>query len=283
MGSLSSNEILMRFHKRECLKRAKDLVAQQNDAILRYACLELRFCIEAIAYEKLQTYSSRLPAAVLETWQPPQALRALLEFEPLADQDFTLTFCVEDESGQPTGAWRSLGTHKTFRLSWLKKTYNALGNHLHVPTPLQAAQHGSRKTNVQKLVTETINTLDPIIETTVDCSIASVVEFPCTQCSSIVIRNREGLERDLRATCLNPNCRAEYQATKDGDNGAFQFTLNASSFACCACEHPIMLETRKLEIGLLFTCPNCKAKHQVAKRQWGYGLVTQPEQSPQSK
>jgi hypothetical protein len=125
----------MHFNKRSCLDRAKTLFTQRTEAALRYACLELRCCIESIAYEKLQTYAKRLPAAVLETWQPPQAFKALLEFEPLADQDFTLRFCEENAAGQPTGAWKSLGTHKTFQLSWLRKMYNALGNHLHVPTP----------------------------------------------------------------------------------------------------------------------------------------------------
>ena len=87
------------FDKRSCLKRANDMLSTNDDSLLRYACLELRFCLEDIAYRKLSTYAKRLPDEVLKTWQPPQAFRALLEFEPYADQTTTIRICEETSRG----------------------------------------------------------------------------------------------------------------------------------------------------------------------------------------
>jgi hypothetical protein len=50
------------YDKWSCLERARNLLSVAGDDSLRYACLELRFCIEAITYEKLDTYSSYVPA-----------------------------------------------------------------------------------------------------------------------------------------------------------------------------------------------------------------------------
>lgn len=113
----------MKFHKESCLNRAKKLLEDKDDSDLRYVCLELRFCIESITYEKLKTYIKRLPFSVIEKWQPPQAMKALRELEPLADEDFELFISPESSPGVPTGEWVCLGHHKTFKLSWLRKTY----------------------------------------------------------------------------------------------------------------------------------------------------------------
>ena len=270
-----SRTTTMHFHKRECLNRAKLLFSQQEEAALRYACLELRGCIESIAYEKLQTYMKRLPAAILETWQPPQIFKALQEFEPSAVQDFSLRICAEDSSGQPTGEWKSLGEHKTFRLAWLRKTYNSLGNHLHVPLPpisRAPAKLDARKADLRKLVEETIRTLEPIAETTMDCSIAEVIEFECSECKSFIVRSREGLDRDRSVTCLNPNCRAEYDARKNDNESTFEFVWRATTFFCRSCENPIPVGNQKLKIGYVFKCLKCNSTHQILQRQWGYAL-----------
>lgn len=96
----------MEFNKENCLNRARKLLENEDDTILRYVCLELRFCIESITYEKLKTYIKRLPFSIIEKWQPPQAIKALRELEPLADEDFELFIFPESSSGVPH--WRRL-------------------------------------------------------------------------------------------------------------------------------------------------------------------------------
>jgi hypothetical protein len=68
MGAALTNE-----DKRSFLRRAKALLDAGNDADLHYAALDLRLCIEAITYGKLQSFTEHLPPSMLQrTWQPPQ-------------------------------------------------------------------------------------------------------------------------------------------------------------------------------------------------------------------
>ena len=184
------------FDKRACLTRAEHLLEKNDDDLLRYACLELRFCLEAIAYDKLRTYAKRLPEAILRTWQPPQAIRALLEFEPLADQDFTLRISPESELGVPTGEWVNLGTHRTLRLSWLRKSYNKLGHYLHVPMP--GAEEPANFIGPSRRELEgIIAALKPVVESAIDSSVAAVLDFECSVCHLASFTNIEAAKKQL--------------------------------------------------------------------------------------
>jgi len=117
--------------KRSCMARAQQLLAEPTAENLRYAALELRLCIEALTYEKLRAFSDMVPEAVLATWQPPQAVKALLEFEPTADRTFTLFAGVEEQPGIASKNMQYVGQHTALRLTWLRKHYHKLGSLLH--------------------------------------------------------------------------------------------------------------------------------------------------------
>jgi hypothetical protein len=105
------------LNKYDCLSRAKALMASGDAASLRYACLELRFCMEAVTYEKLRAYAPRLPPNVLSIWQPPQAVKALLELEGEADQEYRVAI-GRAGSTQPM---QVMGEHRTFATKWIAK------------------------------------------------------------------------------------------------------------------------------------------------------------------
>jgi hypothetical protein len=50
-------------------KKATELLATSDDDDLIYACLELRKCLEAYAYDMLYGYLNEAPMRVVETWQ----------------------------------------------------------------------------------------------------------------------------------------------------------------------------------------------------------------------
>ena len=265
------NENLRAFHKRACLERAKELLARNDDRVLRYVCLELRLLLEAIAYEKLRIYAVRLPEAVLNTWQPPQVIRALLEFEPRADQNFELRVARELAPGVPSGEWRTLGTHRTLRLSWLRETYNQLGSYLHVPCPGAADQPtrtGPSRGDLEQIVAE----LQVVVESTVDASLAAVLYVECSVCHGTTVANAETARKRQKVECLNPNCRAEF-FPEFGETGEVTLSLMVTPFDCLGCGRPIQVENRRLELGHEFICPECNAKHRIAAREWGYGLL----------
>jgi len=135
------------YNKRQCLDRAQNMLSKEDDSFLRYACLELRFCMEAITYEKLNAYSSYVPAKVFNKWQPAHALKVLLQFEPNADENFTMYVSPESSPGVPTGKRTNFGEHRTFKLNWLKKNYNKLGSYLHMPKNLDSLKENIKKSN----------------------------------------------------------------------------------------------------------------------------------------
>lgn len=257
------------FDKYSCLQRAKDLLDRNDDSCLRYVCLELRFCLEVITYDKLSTYANRLPASVLRKWQPPQALKALLEYEPYADQNYVLNIFRESSLGVTTDDLVLHASHSTLKLSWLRKTYNKLGSYLHMPP------HGSSEqldcSNLRKSLQNMISELEPVISCKMDTSIATTVTFECTKCNDQVIVNSKRLKHEQSATCLNPNCNAEFAAIEYRDN-EFCFTLKASTFRCLNCGEDVVIENRLLGIGYGFECNVCKETHIISDRQWGYSL-----------
>lgn len=126
----------MDFHKRACLKRARARIAEASPEALRYACLELRFCIESICYDKLRLYAKHIPPEVLSTWQPRRVVETLREYDPHANSNYTFTKWRNDQNGNPIK--RSFtGHHVALSGAVLNKHYNKLGGFLHVPTPAQ--------------------------------------------------------------------------------------------------------------------------------------------------
>jgi hypothetical protein len=71
--------------KRDHLRAAKELVQARDLPSLRYACLELRFCIEALCYDVLPHYEAELPFDAVGKWQPRKVVEALLDVDPDSD------------------------------------------------------------------------------------------------------------------------------------------------------------------------------------------------------
>ncbi len=55
------------LNKYDSLERAKKLIEDNTPTSLRYACLELRYCIESISHAKLKLYEKHLPKSDYET------------------------------------------------------------------------------------------------------------------------------------------------------------------------------------------------------------------------
>jgi hypothetical protein len=261
----------MRFDKRSCLKRAEDMLAAGDDSALRYACLELRFCMEAIVYAKLELYSGRLPKKIFSKWQPPQAMRALLAIEPHAAENFELAFSWESAPGVPEGQPVSLGQHRSINPGWLRKHYNKLGNLLHIPPPGSGSANRS-PAEIREYLQGVVAELAPVVASRIDTSLASTISFECSECGELVVCNSEGVVESRRATCLNPACEAEFFAVDD-QGGGLSFKLVASYFDCHNCNEKTPVENRKLATGLCFKCRQCGVEYKIMGRKWAYAPV----------
>lgn len=262
----------MSLDKRSCMVRAQVLLAEATPERLRYAALELRLCMEALTYEKLRAFSNIVPEEVLRTtWQPPQAVKALLEFEPSADQTFVLYAGREKEDGKPVKEMKYVGTHSSLRLRWLRKHYNKLGNLLH--SPADGDPNSQDVTTLKEYLAEVIADLqEPLRSTITGGILREVFNFACFVCGKPVIANAETVREKKKAVCLNPICKAEYFAELD-ETGQSTFQLMVTLLKCVAegCEGVAQVENRKLDVGAEFTCPKCSLRHVIVERQWGYG------------
>ncbi|MDO8502146.1 MAG: hypothetical protein Q7S20_09915 [Gemmatimonadaceae bacterium] len=232
--------------------------------------------MEVIAYEKLRLYAPRLPAAVLDKWQPPQAMRALLEFEPLATQNKRMRMARTTEDGTPLGPWIDLGEHRSFNVSWLRKAYNKLGSFLHVPSPRKAAQGiatAAAASSMRDDLLEILKEVEHVAASRSDLSLARTIEFNCAACESLIICNEDGARTTQRAICLDPLCAAEHYVEFSADGGVM-LHLIATEFDCMACKAPVPVEDRKLAIGYEFACPECREVHVISTAHWGYSLKT---------
>lgn len=261
----------MSLNKRSCMARAQSFLANPSPENLSYAALELRFCIEALTYEKLRSFSKMIPEEVLTTWQPPQAVKALLEFEPLADETFEIHIAKEDASGKPVASKSFTGKHVSLKLAWLRKHYNKIGNLLHAPAVGEVRSQSVE--TLSKYLFEVVADLkEPIESTITGGSIRNVYSFTCDVCKKPVICNVETARKKKAATCFNPQCKTEYFAEVI-DESTVSFQLKVTSFKCVSegCLGMADIENRKLEIGYEFSCPVCGVKHVIAERHWGYG------------
>lgn len=253
------------------MARAQALLAEPTSGNLRYAALELRLCIEALTYEKLRTFSNMVPEDVLRTWQPPQAVKALLEFEPRADRTFVLYAGREEEYGKPAKEMKYVGTHSSLRLGWLRKHYNKLGSLLHAPAAGDPKPQDV--TTLKEYLAEVIADLqEPLQSTIFGGTFREVFNFTCSACEKPVIANVETVLEKKKAVCLNPQCRAEHFAEVNGA-GQATFLLMVTLFECAMedCDGVAPIQNRKLDVGVEFACPKCGLKHVIADRHWGYG------------
>jgi hypothetical protein len=253
------------------LDRARRLLAVGDPVSLRYACLELRFALEDHAYYVLRSTASRIPSAVLDKWQPPQAMKLLLEYEPKALSSHTVTITPEPVDSQAKSTL--LGQYTALPLSRLNKLYNKLGSYLHLPEP------GNTGPSARSLATPShegllaiADEIQPALASTIIGSMAEVIQFACLKCDQLVVRNADSALEEKQATCLNRNCGAMHVLTFDTE-GVPTAYLDATAFECLACNAPTTVENRHLKIGLTFQCSACKARQTFLERQWGYALT----------
>ena len=253
------------------LQKANALLSTPSEDNLRFAALNLRMCMEVLTYEKLQSYSDRVPPEVQKRWQPPQAVRALLAFEPHADQGYEIHIADRDvpDLSDTTGVtWLPLGEHKTLAVKWLGKHYNKVGGLLHAKFPSQSGSI-DLAADLEYLAAVSAD-LDEVLNSTVSGSPFPVTTFACTECGSIVAKNSDALRAGNLAKCFNPQCGTEYTPKSSPDGGVtVKPILNYPP--CIKCNSPMPTRPAAVRVGSELTCPNCKQAHRIAGHHWVYG------------
>lgn len=259
--------------KLDAFRRAEELLDQSKDAILRYAILEVRRCLEAVVYEKLWIYRGRLPAEIAKKWQPPQAFKALIAIEPNAGRTSIFNLAKQKGLGVAVeGPLKQLGVDLRPDVKWLSKTWNKLGKFLHAESPYAPAEIFADPGKVRTELREVIEKIRPFVETTFTGTIAEIISFECIACNGLVLANKKGVESIGYATCLNPECELRYLVKgKHGED--FKFEPESYSAECLECGGQITLPMHKLSAGHEFSCSVCHCRYQVA-HEWTYVKIT---------
>lgn len=250
----------MRHMARECVSRAKDLIAHDDPASARHACLELRLAIEYITYNQLQAYMSEVSDEALKKWTPKQVISEMLEVDPHADKSSTFTFGREHSYGvpPPPEEMKLLGQDRRFSLKWANKNHNALGNFLHAPT-MHQLESGTVATTaaIVKKATEVAAECDHILESPIfNVNFGQFFEFICVDCGDRIRRRSGSFMQQQGVVCLNSGCRATYDI-EPGEGDKIVVHLRMTHYTCQPCGADNWVGTHRVVDGAILECETC--------------------------
>lgn len=253
-----------RSNAKKALAAAKSQIARNEDQSLKYAALELRMAIEAITYDKALAYKDEFPPEEYETWQPKKIMLILLEIDPSADTNSSLSFGVEPFPGQAPAQMKSLGTEVIFNLKTIKKHYDALGSYLH-SLSLQRIRSGvpldykKFRKRCEEISAELENCLSsPVF----NCTIGMFSSFDCLECANRIRKRIPLGASDVDVDCFN--CLASYTLTRTPD-GAISADIHEHETICGNknCDHVTILLRRQIVAGTNWKCLKCQGHNEI--------------------
>lgn len=213
---------------------AKQLLLGTDDE-LRYACLELRLAIEALAYDTLQGYSEDLGDAIdlaHREWQPSKVLTALCDYDPAAGLALRIEVREVGSDGKPkAGLPMFAGVDDRFDAAWAEKAHGSMGSFLHQRT-ISQIRRGKTLDRIVLLreAERVVNRLEAILASPVH-STRSTLRFgyPCPDCGSdiSVATFPLLLMGQTKTTCSS--CGTQWEVTGGDGNDEPKFTRRAAT------------------------------------------------------
>lgn len=254
---------LYSFHKRDCFNRAKELLEKGDIASLKYACLELRQCIEAIAYAKALLYEKFIPEKELYKWQPKKVFAYLEENAPSSTQNHSLRMTKENPDGS-LGDSTLVLEHTTLKAVNFDKHYHKLGNKLHTPC-LRDQSSKINHNDLRDFVKEVIEDLQPVVECGNDSSLGEVFQIECISCKKIFPIRKARLSAGQEFSCLKAECQTLYLVTEITENGGLIHSPVGCGIQCgCGKKNEIYFKKNKETYSLRCEC----GKNHIVSKEW---------------
>jgi hypothetical protein len=252
---------MLNFSPESCLKRAHaqlEINAAEND---RYACLELRQCLESLAYRKLKAYRLRVPQSLISKWQPVQIISTITELEPNSQYDSETAFFSEDKDGKPVKHLMTI-SQKEITAKFINKRYHKLGYYLHTPTVEKEKKKFNQKRFYEYLL-KLGKELDVYASQNSYGTFANTLNLECKYCGHLTDRNTESLLVGSVVECFNTQCRAQYIIEAINDN-VYSYKPYEAEIKC-DCGKSNFLPGHQISVGSRLTCWNCEAKYHFSK------------------
>lgn len=252
------------FLAMEHLDKAKAFLERGEDDDLRYAALELRFCIEQLFYRMVPVYSRELPDTVLDghTWQPGEIIEMLVDIDPYVQKDRVLSIGPEPRPGEAPSQMHVIGRQSGLDKALVRGYYHALGFYLHARTNQKPHDYAKLKRKLTKLLPR----LEKFRGDTVLDGFAERVSLQCTECGRPVAKRTEALTRNAYLTCPNRNCCAMFECEETTEAHA-RLRLLQENLKCTECGvdnfFGVHLLRRGSETGAIIRCTGCGAKRQL--------------------
>ncbi|RCK43647.1 hypothetical protein TH25_21080 [Thalassospira profundimaris] len=263
------------------IQRAQDHIKSNDPDRLPYACLELRYALERVAYQKLQLRLDKITIEEIGAWQPRRAMDRLMELvDEHLTKDSTLSVASESEPGTPaTDGFVTVGQTKGISPRELGKHWQKLSSFLHIQMPKKKGQHAP-KTDEAALRTylgEVIEYVEAVTSTAFDAHFSETVTFTCGKCGQSIVRNSELLKEETVVQCQNEQCNASYVTHVKDDE--FTFEPYLIPLDCKSCGHRDRIEANafmkmKTNESVIYVCDDCGTRH-IVRWLLKYGLESE--------
>lgn len=269
----------LRHQARERLSQAKKLLKSSDEALLRYACLELRFCIEYVTYDQLEAYLAEVPDDTIRKWTPKQVISEMLEVDPHADQSATIAVGLEEIPGTPAEDMKIVGEDRRFSMKWANSSHNALGNFLHAPTLHQIESgHRPSSSTMAKKAKEIVDILDHILASPMSrVNIGHFYDFSC-ECGTRIRRRSGSFTQEQGIVCPNSKCRAIYDVVSD-DGKTTSFRVRMQNYDCPECKTVNHIHVHHIKHGTIVACGACGERKMIMQQFTLSSLAERPGSS----
>lgn len=252
-----------RQYARDSVVRARAELATGEESRVKFAALELRMAIEAVTYERAQSYREEIPQAEYRTWQPKKVMQLLVDIEPNADKGSSLAFGLEEVPGVAAKEMTLPGAEKVFSLRAIKNHYDALGNYLHMPTVKQLEDSGEPDlAKLRKRCLAIIDLLDGVLSSPVfNINFGTFSSIACMNpdCGKPVRRRLPAGQDALAVSCLE--CGMGYELTVAADGQCvWRPVLEEVPCPGPSCEVVFKVSPGELKPGRRLACHKCDGR-----------------------
>lgn len=261
----------MVFNINKNINTAKSLIEKNDTDQLYYACLELRYALEKITYQKLKQRLDKITIEEISSWQPKRALDRLMELvDEHLGQDTTLSMAREDQYGVAPDAAKffHVGTTKGIDPKKIGKHWQKLGSFLHIKMPQTKSDHPEKPdaTTLKEYLGEVIDYIEKLTSTSFDSFFSMNVTVKCSRCEQSIVRNSKLLKEGDIVQCQNPQCPASYIVHKKEEDFIFEpylFTLECDKCGQKADYEANAFLKMSYRDSYRAKCNGCGAEHNV--------------------
>ncbi|OIN50961.1 hypothetical protein [Pseudomonas costantinii] len=240
---------------KDYLERAKKLLNDSGQHSFKYACLELRFCLEIIAYRQLEQFGDEIPGSIVGQWKPDQIIRKLASFSPESEFDGVLSIGSSNSVDTLPDEWEEAAESKAIRWRVFRKHYNKLGSYLHAPMKFKDGERHVPSGNLDEIISD----IEHVLSATVILAVKSIINAVC-ECGEAVCIGQFEFEDDELVRCNNKSCGLFWKKVTREDGGQVLQHAKAVVFRC-GCEATMSVPVDR--VWDRFSCRGCHATYRL--------------------